>query len=221
VIIQQMTREVKPGNTPPPLHTFQPAGSTSSPATATSAAPWWQPGQTGGSPVGTVFTPTFATPPPRSIALSGAGQALNYAFIGVFFVWIWLPVLRAFFSGIGLQSQDAAWTAVLTFAAACALMGYRRAKAELQTGATAASPAAPQPRLAPVTVRPSPPVYPPPVARPSAPARMALVGSRIRMIYHKPHCRWAQQISFRNRVQFSSVADARASGYKPCGVCSP
>ena len=36
--------------------------------------------------------------------LSGAGQALNYAFVGVFFVWLWFPVLRAFYSGMGMAN---------------------------------------------------------------------------------------------------------------------
>jgi len=229
VTVQQKTREVKPGTIPPPLPASQPASAVAGGVAATSAAPWWQSTQTVASPSGTIFSPSTPLPtlPPRSIVLSAAGQALNYAFVGVFFVWLWFPVLKALFSGMGMQPDEAAWTAVLTFAATCAFMGYRRAKAELlkkavptplvMSSATAPAPARP----VPVVVRPSPPISQPAVLRPSTSGHVALVGSRIRLIYHRPHCRWAMKISFRNRVQFSSAADATAAGYKPCGVCSP
>ena len=221
VEIQQTTREVKPGAAPPPLPD-RPVPT----AAAGSAAPWWQSGQTAAAPAGQAFQQgaPIAASNPSNLARAGAAQALNYAFVGVFFVWLWLPMLKSIYSGMGMQADDAAWTSVLTFAAACAFMGYRRAKAEAQPKpmpAPAAPYVAPAPRPAPVTVQPPPPVTPRPVSQHPSPAYAALVGSRIRMIYHKPNCRWAQKISFRNRVQFSSVADARTAGYKPCGVCSP
>jgi micrococcal nuclease len=52
-------------------------------------------------------------------------------------------------------------------------------------------------------------------------AQASFVGSKIRSVYHKPTCKWAIKISYRNRVQFRSLADAKAAGYRACGVCSP
>jgi hypothetical protein len=62
--------------------------------------------------------------------------------------------------------------------------------------------------------------------RPATPGSAAstgllVVGSQIRLIYHKPSCSWAHKISVRNRVSFGSGAAARAQGYRPCRVCSP
>lgn len=48
-----------------------------------------------------------------------------------------------------------------------------------------------------------------------------VVGSQIRLVYHRPSCSWAYKISARNRVSFGSAAAARAQGYRPCRVCSP
>lgn len=48
-----------------------------------------------------------------------------------------------------------------------------------------------------------------------------LVGSSIRNVYHLPTCEWALRIAHRNLINFQSVADARARGYRACGVCRP
>lgn len=47
------------------------------------------------------------------------------------------------------------------------------------------------------------------------------VGSAKSDKYHYPSCSAAKRIKSSNLVTFSSSADARASGYSPCGICHP
>ncbi len=47
------------------------------------------------------------------------------------------------------------------------------------------------------------------------------VGSANSDVYHRPDCRWANEIAPHNRVWFSSAAEARQRGYRPCQVCNP
>ena len=56
---------------------------------------------------------------------------------------------------------------------------------------------------------------------PSKSSTHPVVGSSIRMIYHRPGCEWAKRISYRNRIEFVSAAEARARHLRPCRVCSP
>ena len=46
-------------------------------------------------------------------------------------------------------------------------------------------------------------------------------GSRNSDVYHYSSCRYVGQILSKNLVSFSSSANARASGYRPCKVCRP
>ena len=39
--------------------------------------------------------------------------------------------------------------------------------------------------------------------------------------YHYPTCKWAQKISPKNLVKFSSPEQATKAGYVPCKVCKP
>ncbi|MBI2857199.1 MAG: hypothetical protein HYX95_02665 [Chloroflexi bacterium] len=48
-----------------------------------------------------------------------------------------------------------------------------------------------------------------------------VVASRIRVIFHRPSCRWALRMSRRNRITFASAAEARQHGYRACRICSP
>lgn len=54
-----------------------------------------------------------------------------------------------------------------------------------------------------------------------APSSSLFVGSVNSDVYHYPWCLWAQQIYPENEIWFSSVADAKAHGYRPCKVCNP
>lgn len=47
-----------------------------------------------------------------------------------------------------------------------------------------------------------------------------LVGSLQSNKYHRPSCRHAKKIEPENEIWFSSVEDAKAHGYVPCGTCS-
>lgn len=47
------------------------------------------------------------------------------------------------------------------------------------------------------------------------------VGSKNSDIYHFPTCRFAKSIKSENMIWFSSVAEAKAAGYRPCGTCKP
>lgn len=47
------------------------------------------------------------------------------------------------------------------------------------------------------------------------------VGSINSDVYHYPTCTYAQRIYPENLIWFSSPADAKAQGYRPCKVCHP
>jgi len=46
-----------------------------------------------------------------------------------------------------------------------------------------------------------------------------VVGSRTGSKYHLPSCPGAKQIKTENLINFSSIADAEAAGYKPAANC--
>ena len=54
--------------------------------------------------------------------------------------------------------------------------------------------------------RPTPSPSPQRVVQPPARTQGKVVGSRMKMVYHRPSCRWAMQISYRNRTEFYGVA---------------
>lgn len=58
---------------------------------------------------------------------------------------------------------------------------------------------------------------------PSEPAATSgkFVGSLQSDKYHYPTCRWAKEIKPENEIWFKDAEDAKAHGYKPCGVCKP
>jgi len=223
VTVQQATREVKPGQAPPP-----PVSSIPLPNSTTSPSqPWYMStpaSVTVPSPVPVTQTAAAARIAPRDVAR----HSVTYAFLGVFLIWLWIPLLRIPFVGLGATAQGATWLAVFTYLAACVFLAYRRTANEAKlavipmrtTNWTPASPVV-APASRPASTYGS---YSAPAKRASSggsTAPRALVGSKIRMIYHKPSCTWAGKISYRNRVNFSSEADARGRGYRPCGVCSP
>lgn len=47
------------------------------------------------------------------------------------------------------------------------------------------------------------------------------VGSSGSDKYHKPTCRWTNEINDSNLVHFDSEEEAVAAGYSPCGTCKP
>lgn len=228
VTVQQATREMKRGSAPPTSNgaaslagnyaglygqSMQTTGTAGSfPSAQLSSA----------TPVGAKITSPLST---RGVIRHG----ITYAFLGVFLIWLWLPLSRLPFVVLGASTQTATWIPVLAFLTVCIGFGYRRARKEAQPTTFPSIPARSIPIQPPPAARPAPP---PAVALPSttttspapipAPvAQMTLVGSKIRLVYHKPSCRWAAKISHRNRIEFHAEADATAAGFRACSVCSP
>lgn len=227
VTVQQATREVKPGQAPsPPVsNSVPPSGNNAG------NSQHWQPAAPANVYVSS--QPPTAKGAAAAVQVSPrevARHSVTYAFLGIFLIWLWIPLLRMLFVGFGASSQAATWLSVLTYLAVCATFAYRRAKREANPTVFSSQPA---------SWTPTPPVSTASVAGRSAPtyrsqpqpnrtstsrtstAPMSLVGSKIRLIYHKPTCKWATKISYRNRMQFTSEADAKGRGYRPCSVCSP
>jgi competence protein ComEC len=68
---------------------------------------------------------------------------------------------------------------------------------------------------------PAPAPQPEPQPEPTPPTKGNFVGSHESDKYHYPSCRSAKQIKAENELWFTSVQDARAANYVPCGVCKP
>lgn len=47
------------------------------------------------------------------------------------------------------------------------------------------------------------------------------VGSSESDKYHKPTCRWTDEINDSNLVHFDTIEEAKAAGYEACGTCRP
>jgi hypothetical protein len=47
------------------------------------------------------------------------------------------------------------------------------------------------------------------------------VASRSSSVYHRPDCRWAQNISEENRVWYNTREEAEQAGKRPCKTCNP
>lgn len=226
VTVQQATREVKPGQTSPPVSSSLPLpGSNSG-----QRQPWH------------TATTSSISGLAQASATTGAGairisprdvmrHTVTYAFTGIFLIWLWAPLVRTLFIGLGASSLAATWLAIITYATACLLLAYRRTKKEARPAVFPSQPASWTPSPS-VSIRTPTPRSVPVIRSQPAPSRVSanrtmivgtapLVGSKIRLIYHKPSCKWAVKISYRNRVQFSSEADAKGRGYRACSVCSP
>jgi len=55
----------------------------------------------------------------------------------------------------------------------------------------------------------------------SAAVEYSYVASKSSNIFHKPECRWAQNISQRNLVTYKSKDEAIKAGKRPCKTCNP
>ncbi|HHV76593.1 MAG TPA: hypothetical protein GXX39_04370 [Syntrophothermus lipocalidus] len=49
----------------------------------------------------------------------------------------------------------------------------------------------------------------------------AYIGNSNSKKFHYPDCLWAQEISPKNRVRFSTREEAIEAGYQPCKACRP
>ncbi|SDG00662.1 Ada metal-binding domain-containing protein [Terriglobus roseus] len=262
VAVQQSTREVKPGQVPPPVvsNSFPFADQRKS-----AGKPWYLATSAGVTPQPQVTFTTVLQPVKMSVR-EVARQTVAHAFLGVFAIWLIIPLLRMPFVWLGASSLTATWLAIVAYLTTCSVLAYRRVARGIKPPLASPSAnvsvvqavSAPPPAVRPVpnatlgavpvqssrliqkysllgshqagfsnpASRPQPKPQPgltprkvitrSPVAIPNP-----LVGSSIRLIYHRPSCKWALKISQRNRVRFSSEVDAKARGYRPCSVCSP
>jgi hypothetical protein len=166
----------------------------------------------------------------RGVAEKTLRNALNYAFINIWWGWFWFPFLRSIFHAFGATLEGAGYLCIVTFLVVCTWLGHRRTVAFGTPGPVT------QPRMPP-TFPPSPPmvrvITPPPVMVAQPMYRMPvnirkspwlatnLIGNRVTLVFHRSGCEWGKKISGRNRRTFSSSFDARANGYRRCRVCNP
>jgi hypothetical protein len=223
VTVQQATREVKAGQVPPP----RVSSAVPLPSSTASSQPWYA------AAPASVNVPYLTSPTKGAVSVPLASRevarhALTYAFLGIFLIWIWIPLLRYPFVGLGATSRAATWLATFSYLAVCMSLAYRRANREAnptasvsQTVSWTPTPPIPAPASRPAPIYSSRPVTSKVASSGASTVPKVLVGSKIRQIYHKPSCSWAMKISSRNRIQFSSDADAKGRGYRPCSVCSP
>ena len=129
---------------------------------------------------------------------------------------------------IGLNLFLSLFVALICLAVTCFGVGLVRAIDEALKASTAKSlgHGQQQPAVAPPLPN-SPPSWNPQVSLPSPPASVIssasdpFVGNRVLGIYHLKKCDWADRISAKNRVGFSSAYEAASHGFKPCRICSP
>lgn len=214
------TREVKQADLPPDNRTFrwipwQDKRSSTVPATPASS---------------TVQT-LFGGSPPPEITIKDPHAVMQNTLVfskefvrRYFLAWYWAAYLMLKFFGFSFFLSM--FVALLCLAIGCLTFGLiraldesRKARANLTPGWQHAVPAAP----------PSPPQFPaswnaqpglPPATAASA-ASNPIVGNIVLGIFHLENCHWVDTISLKNRVGFSTAADARAHGFKPCRICSP
>lgn len=142
-----------------------------------------------------------------------------------FLVWYWAAYLLLKFFGLGFFLSM--FAALVCLAIGCFTFGLIRAldesrKAPVLSLTPGASPAA-------VTGPPPPPQFPaswhaqpalPPMAAVGA-ATDPFVGNLVLGIFHLENCHWVDTISLKNRIGFTTAAEAKAHGFKPCRICSP
>ncbi len=138
-----------------------------------------------------------------------------------FILWYW--GIYVFLNLFGLNLFSSLAIGLLCATIACLVYGYVRAqqlaRATLQAQASSSNPLLSFPSSGHVSVSPPKPAfYPRPL---SITHKDPIVGNSALNIFHLPGCDWVKQIVDKNRVTFSSTADAIRAGYKPCQVCSP
>jgi|SRR5579871_4873971 len=203
---------------------------------------------------------SLGTPPPPHVQQAPTPQlsfkpfaktlrnALNYAFINIWWAWIWFPPIRALFQGMGAAGDVAGILSISTFLGTCVFMGYKKAvnaprpassipsSPTLPSAPSATVPHAhslPSSSIASIPTKPITqgvpshwriPTYtqPPPSAGPVVQGTTShFVGNRVSRVFHYPSCDWARKTSLRNRTTFPSSAQAMSMGFRPCRVCNP
>jgi serine/threonine protein kinase len=142
-----------------------------------------------------------------------------------FLAWYWAAYLLLKFFGFSFFLSM--FAALVCLAIGCLTFGLVRAIDESRK-ATRGS-LAPGWQHAAVPAQPLPPQFPAswnaqPGLPPTAVANAALdpiVGNLVLGIFHLENCHWVNTISLKNRVGFTTAAEAKAHGFKPCHICSP
>lgn len=205
---------------------------TAPPSTAVKPKPGPPIDKTFGQPIPLPPNPVIITAPPKPIINWGQWWKTSFKYTlliglcGLLGSFIWIPVLKEILVGvlgISRKDPDLPTATFILYVLICLPIGMRLAYKKLIKPATPKYTPASQPGYS----APIPPTTPPHKSSPpSTPSRKGssgsvLVGSKIRLIYHRPTCEWALKIGHRNRTSFSSSTAARKSGYRPCRVCHP
>jgi hypothetical protein len=193
--------------------------------------PWGEKIKTPAVPttVPTSFQTLFGSAPPVQIVrdpqdILGNTREFANEFLRKYFIWwYWGIYLVIWYSGLGmLPSLTFALVflgmACLSFGFVYAVVESRKAKKpnlSVRQHSAAALPPVSQTGLS-ASSRPAVNLPPPSVS-----ASHSFIGNLVLGIYHAEHCSWVGRISTKNRVTFSTTADAQSHGFKPCRICSP
>jgi hypothetical protein len=206
--VQTKTREVSPGTVPTKVSHAVSTPSQPQPVT-------WQ------APQPIVTQPSVTPIDFGKLIGQGLVQAIGVFLLSLVTYWLWVPILSGIYSGMGGADADAQGFAWLSDFVICIGIGMYRAKKQETKRVKSWSAS-----YAPSVSNPSPTTGSFPTRstkRTSTPhgSNAPIVGSSIRHIYHRASCDWARKISARNKVNFGSVSDAQARGYRRCRVCLP
>src|SRR6266705_1646307 len=218
VVIPTKTREVIPGQAP---SGGAPSSTVSSPA---GTPAWWQsqrPATGQSQPVQQTVPRTQGAPSAplqatqidwRRVGINTLSKTLKFGLTGLLLVGAWFPLLNGVYGDLGFQANSGALT-ICTYILGSLAFGFFLALWS-QRRSTSPSPAT-SPSYSPAPTRWS-------ISPHSTPLQSgSVIGSRARLIYHRPSCEGARKISARNRVSFASAAAAQSAGYRRCGVCLP
>lgn len=143
-----------------------------------------------------------------------------------FLAWYWGALLLLQFTGVGFFLSVLA--ALLCLVVGCLTFGFVKAMDESRKARRGGLPSWQQSSIL-LTPPPDQQGFPPswtvqPTLPPPTPTVMAsdpFVGNMVLGIFHLENCHWVDSISLKNRVGFSSIAEAQSHGFKPCRICSP
>jgi hypothetical protein len=219
------TREVKHADLPPDGRSIR-------------WIPWQDKGRSStipATPASATVQTLFGGSPPPEIKLKDPYAVMDNTvlfakqYIRTYFLaWYWAAYL--FLKFFGFSFFFAMFAALVFLTLGCLTVGLIRAieesrkatRAPLAPGwqhtSVAAAPPIPHPHLSPGWTAPQPGL--PPASAANA-ASDPFVGNLVLGIFHLENCHWVNTISLKNRVGFSTAAEAKAHGFKPCRICSP
>lgn len=210
-----------------------PSGTISSPA---GTPAWWQskrPATGQPQPVQQAVAHTQGAPSApqqptqidwRRVGVSTVSKTLKFGLIGLLLAGAWFPLLNGVYGDLGFQAHSGALT-ICTYIFGSLACGFLMALWS-QRRATSPTPATSPSYSSPPTQYHRTRRWSRPggwlISPRSTPLQSgSVIGSRARLIYHRPNCEGARKISTRNRVFFASAAAAQSAGYRRCGVCLP